>query len=83
MDVFHVEHVQCFGGPSETRNLGLYTNWLKALTAAKAAMEPYLDEEGGKHYSRPDIDVDADGFVMSASWDDGHDSWHITRREVK
>ena len=83
MDVFHVEHVETYGGPVETHNLGLYASWSKALTAAKAAMVPYLGEDGREHYGRPDITVDADGFVTSAAWDDGHDSWHITRREVK
>ena len=83
MFVFHVEHVETYGGPVETHNLGLYAHWADAMAAAKAAMVPYLDEDGRTHYSRPDVCVDEDGFVTSASWDDGHDSWHITRREVK
>ena len=83
MFVFHVVHIEDCMGPRETHDLGLYAHWADALEAAKAAMSPYLDEDGGKHYSRPDVCVDEHGLVKSASWNDGADSWHIDRREVK
>ena len=82
MFVFHVEHVETYGGPVETRNLGLYARWADAVAAAQAAMVPYVDELG-EHYSQPTFTVDENGLATSASWDDGHDgSVYITRREV-
>jgi len=74
--------------PEYTGNAAFFFNeadsdvWKDAKAAAQAAMVPYVDELG-EHYSQPHITVDENGHVTSAAWDDGHDSWHITRREVK